>query len=325
VTRVPVLAVGRSGLLYDAVRALAHSERYRVAAVITDEAYPEYDVDADAFRDLAAEVRAEFLTTRRITAELVAGLVRRHRVQVGISANWRFLIPGGALRELPQGILNLHLGRLPDYKGNATVNWAIVNGEPDICADVHRMVPDLDAGDVLARATMPLGSETYVGDVLDWSRAEAPGLFLAALDRAVGGSDEVVVRGSTDGLRCYPRLPEDGAIDWSRSAEQVGRLVRASSRPYPGSLTIATAGTEQRRLLVWRAHPVPYPERFLAVPGQVLAVDQAGGTVDVACGKGVLRLEEVEVDGEAVRPSDAVRSIRTRFHAPHPALEAIPA
>lgn len=323
--RVPVLAVGRSGLLYDSVRAVAGSERYRVAAIVTDEAYAEYDVDVTAFADLAAEGGAEFLTTRKVSAELVADLVRRLGVQVGISANWRFLIPAAALDALPHGILNLHLGRLPDYKGNATVNWAIVNGEPDICADVHRMVPDLDAGDVLARATMPLGSETYVGDVLAWSRAEAPGLFLGALDRAVSGSDEFVVRGSTDGLRCYPRLPEDGVLDWSRSAEQVSRLVRASSRPYPGSLTTATAGTEQRHVRVWRARPVTYPERFLAVPGQVLAVDQARGTVDVACGEGVLRLEEVEVDGEAVRPSDAVRSIRTRFHAPHPALEAIPA
>lgn len=321
--RVPVLAVGRSGLLYDAVRALAGSERYRVAAIITDEAYAEYDVGVTAFSDLAAEVGAEFLTVRKVTAELVADLVRRLGVQVGISANWRFLIPGAALQELPQGILNLHLGRLPDYKGNATVNWAIVNGEPDICADVHRMVPDLDAGDVLARATLPLGSETYVGDVLAWSRAEAPALFIAALDRLFDGSDEVVVRGSTRGLRCYPRLPEDGVLDWSRSADQVSRLVRASSRPYPGSLTVASSDAEPRRIRVWRARAVDYPERFLAAPGQVLAVDRAGGTVDVACGEGVLRLEEVEVDGEAARPSDVVRSIRTRFLAHHPALEAV--
>jgi methionyl-tRNA formyltransferase len=159
VTRVPVLAVGRSGLLYDAVRALAGGERYSVAAIITDEAYAEYDVGVTAFADLAAEVGAEFVTRRKVSAELVADLVRRLGVQVGISANWRFLIPAAALQELPHGILNLHLGRLPDYKGNATVNWAIVNGEPDICADVHRMVPDLDAGDVLARATLePCGS-----------------------------------------------------------------------------------------------------------------------------------------------------------------------
>jgi len=320
VTQIGVLAIGRSGLLYDTVRALAGSSRYRVAAVITDEAYAEYDVGVTDFAALAAEAGAEFLTTRTISSDLVAELVERHDLQIGISANWRFLIPEAALALLRHGVLNLHLGRLPDYKGNATANWAILNDEPEICADVHRMVAELDAGDVLARASLELGPQTYVRDVLDWSRAQAPGLFLAALDRALDAPDEVVVAGSASGLRCYPRLPQDGQIHWGRPAEQIGRLVRASSRPYPGAFT----HHDHREVRVWRASAVVPPDRYLAEPGQVLSVDRTSGAVVVACGREALRLEEIEVDGRPVRPADALRGTRARLETVRPALEVLP-
>ena len=80
------------------------------------------------------------------------------------------------------------------------------------------MAADLDAGDVLARATMPLTRSSYVGDVLDFARSESPRLFVEALDRADAGS-EPVVRGSASGSRCYPRSPEDGQIDWLADAD----------------------------------------------------------------------------------------------------------
>ena len=131
------------------------------------------------------------------------------------------------------------------------------------------MVAELDAGNVLARKALPLTESTYIGDVVDWVRAQAPDLFLAALDSALADPGRFVARGSTGGLRCYPRLPQDGNIDWTQSAVQVCRLVRASSRPYPG----AFSWHRGRQVTVWRASVADYAESFLAVPGQVLTFD----------------------------------------------------
>jgi methionyl-tRNA formyltransferase len=308
-TQVPLLAIGRSGILYDAVSAVAKDKRYRVAAIITDSGYAEYDINVDDFGALAEHLGAEFRITRMISESMIAELVDEYRIKIAISANWRFVIPSEVLRLFPSGILNLHIGRLPDYKGNATANWAILVGEPEIFADVHFMIEELDAGNVLARKGLQLKDTTYIGDLMDWVRAQAPDLFIAALESALSNPDRFVVRGSTAGLRCYPRLPQDGNIDWDQPVAQVARLVRASSRPYPG----AFSWHRGLKVKVWRASAADYASPFLAVPGQVLTFDRSSGTVDVACGSGVLRLEEIEVDGRSVAPAEAIRSVRGRL------------
>jgi methionyl-tRNA formyltransferase len=310
-TQVPVLAIGRSGILYDAVSAVARNERYRIAAIITDTAYAEYDVDIDDFQQLAKHVGAEFRNTRMISESMIADLVHNLGIRIAMSANWRFVIPSEVLRLIPSGVLNLHIGRLPDYKGNATANWAILSGEPEIFADVHFMVDELDAGNVLARRGLQLNKSIYIGDVLDWVRAQAPELFLSALNCALSDPSGFVVPGSTGGLRCYPRLAQDGNIEWTQSAAEISRLVRASSRPYPG----AFSWHGEHQIKVWRASAVDCANPFLAVPGQVLTLDRASGMVDVACGAGVLRLEEIEVEGRSVAPAEAIRSVRARLQS----------
>jgi methionyl-tRNA formyltransferase len=244
-----------------------------------------------------------------ISKSMISQLVDDHGIKIAISANWRFVIPPEVLRLFSSGILNLHVGRLPDYKGNATANWAILAGEPEIFADAHFMVAELDAGNVISRQALQLTESTYIGDVVDWVRAQAPSLFLHALDSALSDPGRFVVRGSTGGLRCYPRSPQDGNIDWTQSAVQVCRLVRASSRPYPG----AFSWHRDRQVTVWRASVANHADSFLAVPGQVLTFDHASGTVDVACGSGVLRLEEIGLDGGSVAPAEVIRSLRTRL------------
>jgi len=97
-------------------------------------------------------------------------------------------------------------------------------------------------------------------------------------------------------------------IDWYEPAEQVARLVRASSRPYPGAYSFF----DGRRVRIWRASVVQ-TEPFLAQPGHVMGWDESRGSLRVACGDHCIEIEELEVEGMAVRPADLTRSIRTRF------------
>jgi methionyl-tRNA formyltransferase len=307
-----LLAIGRSRLLLDSVEHLA-AQGHEFGVVVTAPANAEHDVGPVEFEQLAQRLGSEFLLTTSVGSPDLREAVERRGVTAGVTVNWQYVLPQDFLDLLPDSLLNLHLGNLPDYKGNATVNWAIINGENEIHANIHRIVSDLDAGDVIARHRIPIDGSTYVGDVLDEATRVAPALFAEALRRLEADPAAYVVAGSREGLRCYPRLPQDGVIDWTRPVQDVLRLVRASSRPYPGAFSYLG----ERRVVVWRARPAS-PADFLAVPGHVLGADPSTGTLRVACGDGAVDLEEVWVDGAAVAPAELTRSIRARF-TPAPA------
>lgn len=307
----PLVAIGRSALL---LRTLEHltGVGHQIAGIVTDEANAEYGVGVEDFHSLARRTGAEFCLTKKITPDVikaVAGWTRRSGARVAISANWRFIIPDLFLGLFPEGVWNLHIGRLPDFKGNATANWSILAGESVTFANVHRMVPALDAGPIIARLPIEISTSTYVGEILAETERGAPELFELALARIAATPDHTEVPNGPDGIRCYPRLPEDGLIDWNESAESVTRLVRASSRPYPGAFTYLGS----RRIIVWRARPAALEQTFLAVPGQVMNIDRTQGLIRVACGHGAVELEEIETDGIFTEISELVRSVRSRF------------
>jgi methionyl-tRNA formyltransferase len=300
------MAIGRSELLHDSIAHLL-DRGFRFGAIVTAPPNPEYAVDVSDFASLADRAQCEFLCARTAQEAEVAQLARRTGVTAGITANWRYIFSPTVLDAFAGGMLNLHLGNLPDYRGNATVNWAILQGEDHIDANVHRVVAAVDAGDVLARSRIEIGPRTDVGDVLDECRRVAPQLFEEAI--LAEGREPVLHQAGDEGRRCYPRRPEDGLIDWSQSSVAVDRLVRATSRPYGG----AYAFFRGARLSVWRAEVVDPAPSVMAAPGQVLDWDEERGSVRIACGDGAVDLVEVELDDKEVRASRLTRSVRDRL------------
>ena len=107
-------------------------------------------------------------------------------------------------------------------------------------------------------------------------------------------------------LRCYPRRPEDGRIDWQKSALDIVRLVNASGRPYAGAFCLF----EGRNLTVWSAK-LGDDERFLAVPGQVTAITD--DYLEVATCKGKVKLTSLSLEGAPMFPFEVCKSIRSRL------------
>jgi methionyl-tRNA formyltransferase len=303
-----LIAIGRSRYLYDAIVRLA-ARGYAFKAIVTEEAYDEYDVKHADFERLAADLGCAFFMTKDVNAEAIRAVVAQHGVRVAISANWKYTIASAFLDLFECGVLNFHLGNLPDYKGNATLNWSIINGETHVNGNIHKMAPVLDAGDVVVCKGIPITPQTYVADLIRQAELDAPALYEEAVARVLAHPDACEIKGTTQGLRCYPRLPEDGLIDWRQPADAIGRLVRASSRPYQGAFSFLNG----ERVTIWRAAPLVPADRCLAVPGHVIEVNAGSGHVTVACGSGFLQLQEIERNAELAAPAALIRSIRLRF------------
>lgn len=237
--------------------------------------------------------------------------LQKAAAEIAVSINYTGVIPQEVINLFPLGILNAHGGDLPKYHGNACQAWAILNGEKRIGLCIHRMIGGkLDSGDIIARDYHSIDHNTKITQIWEWMTKRVPELMVEAVTRLSSEPDYILERQSKDpkdALRCYPRKPEDGRIDWDQSALSILRLINASNKPYAG----AFCDYEGDKLIIWEAELVIDDEVFCAVPGQVTKV--AEGFVEVACGEGKLRLIAVEVEQQLIEPSKLIQSIRKRL------------
>lgn len=303
-----IAIIGRTEVLYDTARLLME-DGHEIALVITAKEAPEYTRTAEDFKALAKECAAPFMQTAKII-ESLEFIKSQRKIDVAVSINYSGIIPQEIIDCFSMGILNAHGGDLPRYRGNACQAWAILNGEDKIGLCVHRMIGgELDNGDIIARDFYPLSLDTKITNVMEWVTKETPRLYRDALSQLSKNATYVLERQSKDpkdALRCYPRKPEDGRINWYQTAEQIIRLINASSKPYAGAF--CTWGG--KKMVVWEARLAP-DENFMAVPGQVAEIGP--GYIDVTTGSGKIRVTSVSFDDAVVTPDNLIKSIRERL------------
>lgn len=303
-----IAIIGRTEILYDTA-VLLREAGHAITCILTAKEAPEYTRTALDFQALAQAWNVPFAQGARILEHLE--FLRASRSDIAVSINYPGIIPREVIDVFPAGILNAHAGDLPRYRGNACLAWAILNGEDRIGLCIHKMIGgELDSGDIIARDYLAIDHTTKVTAAWNWMLRRTPALMAGAVARLATDPGYVLERQSTnlaDALRCYPRRPEDGRIDWRKPALDVLRLINACNRPYAG----AFCRFEDKNLIVWDAALVEDGEIFLAVPGQVTKI--GAGYLEVACQPGKLRLLEIEVDGEVTSPDRFVRSLRSRL------------
>jgi methionyl-tRNA formyltransferase len=136
--------------------------------------------------------------------------------------------------ELPRlACINLHGGKVPDYRGSSPMNWSLINGERSFTLSVLRVDSGIDSGLVLNERTFPIGQDTTIRDLHEVAVESFPEQLLETLSQLETGS--LQPRRQPPGGSYYPlRFPEDGLILWDQlTAQQVHNRIRALTRPYP--------------------------------------------------------------------------------------------
>lgn len=288
-----VAILGRTHWLLDAARAIA-AAGHEIVLVCSAASQPEYRAKEHDFEAFASENGAPYLFATRAQDGEIPDMIAQSAAEIAISINWPRIL-GTDVCDLPaHGVLNAHCGDLPRYRGNACPNWAIINGEQRIGLCVHRMVAgEVDAGPIFARDFLELGERTTIADVYRWLDEAIPRQFVRALAN-LGTPDfepEDQTALQVRPLRCHPRRPEDGEIDWEMGAEEIDRLVRASGNPFAGAFSWLEG---KERVIIWSAQPHELDHDLLAVPGQIIGSGPEDGVL-VACGRGVIELLECEL------------------------------
>ena len=231
--------------------------------------------DLDVFTPAAVDD-----SVRRVIRDLAPDLI--------LSFYYRSMLPKDIL-EIPRlGAFNMHGSLLPKYRGRACINWAVLRGETETGATLHKMVERADAGNIVDQEAVDIAFGDTSQDV-SYKVADAARRIVARnLDLLEAGTAPLTPQDESQATSFGRRRPEDGRIDWNRSAVELYNLVRAVTHPYPGAFTTLHG----ERIFVWKA--LPHSEPWRDLPGSVVALSP----LRVVTGNGILEIVRLQPEGE---------------------------
>lgn len=196
------------------------------------------------------------------------------------------------------GCLNVHASLLPKYRGAAPIHHAILQGETETGITIFQIEPRLDAGPVLGTASLPILPEETTGELEERLAQLAIPLTLRVLSELEQGTARPVVQKNEEATRAPSLKKAAGRIDWTQSAEQIHRHVRAM-QPWPTAYTfLQQAGERPKRILLRKVRPCEEESGDTAdfPPGWIVPVSD--DRLLVQTGKGLLEILRLRPEGK---------------------------
>jgi methionyl-tRNA formyltransferase len=271
-----------------------HAARHDLVLVLTQPDRPAgrgLEVKKSAVKRTAEQLGLRVAQPSTFKDPATGAALRAAAADVMVVAAYGLILPQAVLDIPKHGAINIHASLLPRWRGAAPIHRAILAGDSRTGISIMRMDAGLDTGPVLLMAETPIGPRETAGTLHDRLAALGAELVVEALER-IGRGEAAATPQQSTGATYAPKLTKaDACIDWTRSALDVDRQVRALD-PFPG----AAARIRATDVKVWRAVPADRTDSDgTHVPGTVLAVDAAG--ITVACGKGAITLTELQRAG----------------------------
>ncbi|KIQ20426.1 methionyl-tRNA formyltransferase [Rhodococcus sp. MEB064] len=167
-----------------------------------------------------------------------------------VANNWRTKLPRD-IYDLPtHGTLNLHDSMLPRFTGFSPVIWSLISGASETGLTAHRMDDELDTGDVVVQRAVPIGPRDTATQLVQATIDLIPEVLTEALDAIADGTASWTPQDLAQRTFFHKRADIDSRIDWRWPADDIDRLVRAQSDPYPSAWTHHRG----RRISIVKAH-----------------------------------------------------------------------
>ncbi|MEO6638975.1 MAG: methionyl-tRNA formyltransferase [Ginsengibacter sp.] len=210
-----------------------------------------------------------------------------------------------AFRMLPEmvwnmprlGTVNLHASLLPQYRGAAPINWAIINGEKETGVTTFKLKHEIDTGDILLQEKIPIGDTETAGELYDRMKETGAKLLLQTVDEIAAGSiketnQQRLQQDGGDFLQLFhaPKITsETGEIDWNKSVNEIYNLIRGLS-PYPSAFTFS----KEKKLKVFIAEKELL--KINKAPGEVISDGKS--FMKFACNDGFISIKELQLEGK---------------------------
>ena len=185
------------------------------------------------------------------------------------------------------GCINIHASLLPQYRGSAPYQWAVLDGCKETGVTAQHMVREMDAGDVIDVAKTCIGENETAGELLERLAVLGAELLSSVLKRAASGDECCGCKQCPDDVTFAPMLDKSMCpIDWSKTAQQVHNHVRGL-HPWP----VATMELKGQKFKVHATRIVEGKGQ----PGEILGLTKTG--LVIACGEGAVEVTQLQAEG----------------------------
>ena len=196
----------------------------------------------------------------------------------------------------PMGTINLHGSLLPQYRGAAPINWALINGETVTGVTTFKLKHEIDTGNILLQEKINIGEDETAGELHDRMKEVGGNLIVKTLKGLFDGNLEEVSQENTQSateptlLKYAPKLFTDNyKIDWHKNVDEIYNLIRGLS-PYPGAFTIL----KDKTLKIYKA------DKVYTSPSVAFGEYETDGKsyLKFSCEGGYISLKELQLEGK---------------------------
>jgi len=206
-----------------------------------------------------------------------------------IVSAYGFLLPASVLKIPRFGCWNVHASLLPQWRGAAPIQHAILAGDAVTGITLMQMSAGMDEGDILLQMTLPIVSDDTTQTLTEKLAHQGCEILLAGLNDISHTLAQAQIQDHQIATSCHKIRKEDGKINWALSATQLERQIRAFN-PWP----IAFCTWRNETIRIWGASVLP--ESTTAAPGTLLAITKDG--LQVATGEGILQIHRLQIPGK---------------------------
>ncbi len=203
-----------------------------------------------------------------------------------------------AFRMLPEvvwnmplkGTINLHASLLPQYRGAAPINWAIINGEKESGVSTFFLKQEIDTGDLLFSQRVNISQDDTAGDLHDKLMITGAQLLVRTVKAIESGEYAEVPQPALNDLKAAPKIfKEDCLINWDQPVERVYNFIRGLS-PYPTAFT----SLQNKSLKIFRASP----EKTDSAPSPGTYSTDNKTYLKFACSDGYISVSDLQLEGK---------------------------
>ncbi len=272
---------------------------YDIAAVVTAPDKPSgrgLQVNESAVKKFAASKQLKILQPEKLKNEDFISELKQLNADLQIVVAFRML-PEVVWNMPPMGTINLHGSLLPQYRGAAPINWAIINGEKETGVTTFKLKHNIDTGNILMQQKIEIGDTETAGELHDKMMQVGADLLLETIDKLEQNLlkeipqtsiktefDEPIV------LHHAPKIfTETCMIDWQKSVGEIYNLIRGLS-PYPAAFSYVN----EKKLKIFIAEKEI--TSLQNSPGEIISDNKS--FLKFACKNGYISIKELQLEGK---------------------------